>query len=816
MFLSTYSYSQSISIQVEDEALSDVFYQIRSQYQVEFTFNSKDLKDCFVSKHASYKNPEEAIADLLSDFDLSYKRQGSIFIIIPQKKNKIAKENKPSYHYYYGFIADATAGETLPSALVKYNNGYLSSNSNGYFSFRSTDSVEKVQIQYLGYYTKDTLLSPSQSYQINLQPADFYLNEIEVTAQDPLFDMISGQQAGSIKLNQKISRFLAGNMDNGIYNMLRLQPGIMATGEQSDDYTIWGSWPGQNIMEYDHIRLFSMSSFDENQSIVHPLMIQEINITKGGYNAEYGNGVGGLVDIIGKNGDRSNFHGNANMSNQAVSGYLNIPIADQFAFQTAYRQTFNNILDNNSPKQSIKNGREFVIPETTFRDFNVKFTGQLSENDHFKMNILTSEDNESYSYSKIRGNATVFTEKRDKDKAQTGFSSEFNKIYNNKSNSTSILSYSHLKYHIDFARKLESNNSGNGSGQENYNINSITSNQISEFKINHSHHMVWGEKHFISLGGEFIRNANAFENEINLNTVKDFEHESKRLSFILKDDISLFTKLSIQAGLRSDYILENNQIYLQPRMIASYHVLDHLKINAAYGKYYQYLYKSTIYNNQEVLSNFWEILSLDKQNPTSSHHYILGLSYDHKIFHLNIEGFYKTMDDIFTYRLNLPNKEIDRSIGEAKISGLDVYLKTKLGKHELWASYTLSQTLERYEKDKSDEFQLAPHHQAHEIKGAAILNFSPFFISSNYVYGTGLEFSRSPITNALIPYQRFDASIMYRLDINKVYCQFGLSAINIFDHNNIKYSDLITIPEEGFVYSQSTPFTLLLNVYIGF
>ncbi|NPE28833.1 hypothetical protein HNV12_12880 [Methanococcoides sp. SA1] len=810
--MSTLGYTQSISIQVENQDLSAVFYQMRSQYQVEFSFNAEDIEGCVLSKNAIYKNPEEAIIDLLSGFDLDYKKQGSIFIIIPQKKKK---KDKPNYHFYYGFIADATAGESLPSALIKYKNGFLSTNSSGYFTFRSTDSVEKVQIQYLGYYTKDTLLTPSQSYQIKLKSADFYLDEVEVKSESSIFDMITGQRAASIKLNQKTSRYLPGNMDNGIYNMLRLQPGIMASGEQTNDYTIWGSWPGQNIMEYDHIRLFSMSSFDENQSIVHPLMIQEINVTKGAFNTDYGNGVGGLVDITGKSGDYSDFHGNANISNQAVSGYLNIPIAGRFSFQTAYRQTFYNILEDNSSNQSIKDGKEYVIPETSFRDFNVKFTGHINDKDHFKMNVITSEDNEYYSYSQVRGNSGVFSAKSDKDKTQSGFSTEYNKFYKNKNSSTSVISYSHLKYNIDINRRFVNTNI-NGNGQESFEINSITSNQISEIKINHSHQFVLGEKNFISATAEFVRNTNSYENEINLSTIKELENESNRFSLVLKDHIAISKHFYLEAGLRTDYVPEVNEVYVQPRFNMTYSVIEGLKVNAAYGKYVQFLYKSTIYNEKEVLFNFWEILKLDKQEATSAHHYVLGLSYDYDIFNFSVEAFYKSIDHIFNYSIILRDKEISRSSGEAKIKGIDFYLKAKIGQHEIWGAYTLSQTMERFENSKLDEFELAPHHQRHELKGAAILNFSPFYISTNYVYGSGLEFSRSTSSSELIPYNRWDASLMYKLNINTIYCQFGISALNILDYNNIKYSNLIRLSEEELVYSQSTPFTLLLNVYIGF
>jgi len=806
------AFTQSIEIAVKNKPITDVFYQIRDQYQVEFSFNSDDLKDYSITKSATYSNAEEAIADLLSESGFTYRKKGNIFLIVKNKKVKQSKEKKPDYHYYAGFIADAQVGERLPSALIKYNHGYLTTTASGYFNFRSTDSLENLQIQYLGYYTKDTLLSPDQSLQIQLKSADYYLQEFEVVYKEPIFDMISGQEAGKTTLNQMTSRYLPGNMDNGIYNMLRLQPGIMASGEQSNDYTIWGSWPGQNIVEYDYIKLFSISSFDGNQSIVHPLMVKEIDVSKGGFGAEYGNGVGGLVDITGKNGDEKNFHGNANINNQAVSGYLNIPITDQLSLQTAYRQTFYNIFKSQETVQGMKNGKMYFIPETSFRDFNVKFAGKINPKDQFFINVLASEDQLSYDFNTDNGNNGNFSAQKNHNKTQTGFSANLNKFYRNESHSSTILSYTILNNKVDFSRNFINH----GQGQNNFSINSNTSNEISEFNINHTHHFLLGKKNTLSVGGEIVRNANALQNEIDNEVAREFQHESNRLGLILKDDLSLFNNIIIHAGLRTDFIPERKQVFLQPRINLSYHIFDQLKLNAAYGKYYQYLYKSTIFNNKDVLLDFWEILDTDKQEATYADHYILGMSYQNKFFNINAEGFYKSIHNIYTYNYNLTIKDLSRSLLRSQITGLDLYIKAKLGKHEIWAAYTLSQTMQRFETDNSDVYQLAPHNQTHEIKAAAIVNLAPFYISTNYVYGSGLEFTRDLETDQLIPYNRFDASVMYKLDINKVYCQFGISALNIFNTYNIKYNNLIRLPNDELVYSQTTPFTLLVNIYIGF
>ncbi len=325
-----------------------------------------------------------------------------------------------------------------------------------------------------------------------------------------------------------------------------------------------------------------------------------------------------------------------------------------------------------------------------------------------------------------------------------------------------------------------------------------------------------GRKNNISVSAEYVGNKNAYKNDIDNNTIKEFENRLNRFGFVIKDQISLFGKLFLEAGLRTDFIPERSKAFVQPRINLSYDFSPRLKLTAAYGKYYQYLYKSTIYNDSDVFLEFWEIFDAEKQKATSSHHYTLGLSMNQQIFNISIEGFYKTINDIHTYRYSFQDKELVRALNDSKIAGIDFYIKAHLGKHEIWGAYTLSQTMAKAVNMVKADYKAAPHNQTHELKGAAILNFSPVYFSTNYVYGSGLEFTRNIETDALIPYHRLDASLMYKLNIKKVYCQFGVSVLNILDHYNIKYNNTIRIPGEELVYSQTTPRTFLLNIYIGF
>jgi len=805
-----FSTAQSIAIYVDNKPLSEVLYQMRDNYQVQFTFNSDDLKECFITKSTTYKTAEEAITDLLSSCNLICRKQGDVYVILSKDDIQANVKPKPNFYLFSGKVVDSQKGETLPSAVIRNKYMYLTTDVTGYFSFKLTDSIAVLEIHYLGYVQKDTIIAALQHHLIELQPATLQLKEVVIKSETPVFDIHNWQEAANIKLNHRISRFLPGNIDNGIYNMLRLQPGILASGEQTNDYTIWGSYIGQNLVEYNHIKLFTTNSFDDNHSIVHPLMIKEIDVIKGGFNAEYGNAVGGIVSITGKNGDCQNLHGNANINNQSLSGYLNIPIAKQFAIQAAYRQTINDIINREIESKDKNKDIDYYRPETSFRDLNVRLSGKISRKDNFHINLLASKDDSRYNFESDTGK--FYNVQSHDTRKQIGTSAVYNRFFKNGIYTKTVLSYSKLESAYDFDETY----SDPDNTSDNYSINSLTTNLISELSIKQA--LIYPAKgiHKFSLSAEYYRNTASYQNDTNYFNVKDYTTNSNRLGLLAKDNISLFGKMSIQAGIRLDYQLKSNQLYLQPRLSANFDITKKIRLNAAIGKYNQFLNTSMIYNHSNTLFSIWEIIDTEKQEATSAMHYTLGMSFNKSPVKINVEGFYKTIQNIYGYNISNKDKDLFRINGKAKIAGVDFYLKTQLGKHEVWVAYTLSESLQNFDYFETYDYKPAPQNQTHELKGAAILNFSPLYFSANYVYGSGLEFTRSIRSGTPIPYNRLDVATMYKITIRKVNYQLGLSVLNVFNTYNVKYTNAINLPDEKSVYSQSIPFTILFNLYIGF
>lgn len=825
-----HAHSQTIAIDVNQKPLQEVFLELRDNYNIQFSFNDQNIQNCSISKSKSYSSAEEAIQDLIKDCNLIYKKSGSIFIILPapKKEIKIASKKeikavpKKKYYTFSGKILDKINAETLPFAAIQYQDKGIASNPNGNFSFKVKDSLVHLKISYVGYYQIDTLLFPSKSHKIKLIPSAIGLKEILIQyPAKSVFTMHLGQTAGAIKINHKITSFLAGNRNNTIYNILRLQPGIMAAGEQTNDYTIWGSYRGQNLVSFDNITLFNISSFDDNISAVNSLIVKEIEVKKGGFNAEFSNRVGGIVLITGKDGSYEDFSGDLNLNNQVLSGRLNVPIAKRFALQTSFRQSFDNFL-----QQGKKIDDKFLDSKSKFRDMNIKLAGKVSKADNFYVNLMTSDDDFGYEYTKKRRNLFSTSKSQKQIKKQNGLSLFYNKQSKSGAYSHIILSYSDLNKKTESEIEYEDNredddhdddDDDDDHDDDDFSLESATSNGIKEMSAKINHYFLARNKHQFSLGVDFTQNASYFTRDTSEVNIRTSNVKAQRLGGFVKDNISISNKLNLQTGLRMDFMENIQKVYFQPRINLSFQANKKWKINLAYGIYNQFIVKNTLIDNLNNYLYIWEIADNKRIPVLESQHYVAGLVHSTQNTKFSIEAFYKKTDNITLYFYNLRERGLNLNRGTSRVLGLDFYFKKTVNKHEFWTSYTLSQNKELFSNFQDGKYQLSPYNQTHEIKTAGIFNFSPFYISMNYVYGSGLEFTKT-ISNAdkTIPYKRLDIALLYKFNTKKTDIDVSFSILNLLNTKNVRYNDFANFPNGDIIYAQSTPFTPLLNLNFSF
>jgi len=217
---------------------------------------------------------------------------------------------------------------------------------------------------------------------------------------------------------------------------------------------------------------------------------------------------------------------------------------------------------------------------------------------------------------------------------------------------------------------------------------------------------------------------------------------------------------------------------------------------------------------------FWALSDNVALPVLKSAHLVGGVNYHTPGFSLGLEGFYKTTDGISRYSWVLGSLEVAQ--GNARTYGMDVLLKKYFKKHEAWASYTLSKTEEHFNSMPFDVYRDAPQDQRHEVKGALLLNFKPFFFSANYVYGSGFISPLSTLSNVeeRYPYNRLDVAFIYRHSIKGYHIEAGFSILNLLNYENIKDSNVVRIPDSVSstisIHAEAVPFTPTLYLNLSF
>jgi len=807
---------QSIEISVADQPLNEVLLDMARDFGIQLSFDDKLLSAYSITLQRNFQNPEKAIAFLIRDLPLDFKKIGDVFTIY----SKVTLEPVKSYRLS-GRVVDASTGEVLPFSHIVVNNSGAITDFNGNFSFVSNDSLFKLSISYLGYYLKDTTLAAGSRYTISLTPSMIGLREVVIKGSMVERSSQLGEDAGEVRLNHKVAYRLPGNGDNAIFNFLRLQPGILAAGERSSELIIWGSYSGQSKIMFDGFTIFGLKNFNDNIYFVNPYLAKDIKVLKGGFSSDYDNRVGGIVDISGINGSTQKPSINLNINNMTANGMLSVPVSKQSALTLAYRQTYYNLYDAEDLSISRSSTRMNpgqvdlnVFPDYVFRDVNVKYAGTFKSGDNYFISLYEGRDRFSYAIDQERNNAQVNHEAEERNR-QRGATAFLGKSWKKGWNSHFSFSASGLERKGNEQQEI-TRNMGNWS----FTREEAFYNNIQDWSFKNRNFIPLSEKQSLEAGWNYSYETTQFAEGVHEDSLDANKEASHRIGLYIQDEIRLTPQLTLKPGFRVDYSFFLEKAYFQPRIQASLKLTDQWKLNAAAGIYRQFVAETSVVDQLGNLRYFWALADNVALPVLKASHLVGGLNFHTSGFSAGIEGFYKTTDGISRFRW------IDGSLqtaqGFARTYGMDLLVKKYLKKHEAWASYTLSRTEEHFNSMPEDVYRDAPQDQRHEIKGALLLNFKPFFFSANYVYGSGFRSPAAILDNLeeRYPYNRLDLAFIYRHSIKDYHIEAGFSILNVLNHENIKHSNVIRLPDSPTstisIHAEAVPFTPTLYLNFSF
>ncbi len=849
-----------VTINASNQPLNELLLQLRDQYDFKLSYSDIELSKYQVSVSKTFPTKEAALRFLLKDLPFDLQISGEVFIIILNKK-KQRELNKPPSASISGQIVESGTFEPLSYSNIIVNKHQIVSDATGSFNYTaSADSTFHIRISHLGYYVFDTVLYAGMSHKFKLVPSTEKLPEVTVT--NNLVEKATqiGEKSGNMKLNHNISRFLPGQGDNSVFNLLRLMPGVQAADEQTSDVLMWGSYEGQSLITFDHFTLFGLKNYNSNISIVNPFVVKNIEIYKGGFEAKYGNRVGGFVDITGKNGTLQKPTFSFNINPTTLNGMVEVPLFKRSSLLLAYRQTYYNLYnlkdfnifaptrpvhgDEPEPSSDDRpNVNLSVYPDSyRFRDFNAKYTYNFANNDQFSVSFyaggdkfrLTTASNLIKRYTGEEGEETEtpykFFLSDDEKNSQLGFSANYTKYWADGNLSRLIVSHSDFsKIVLDYSQTKDPI-TGEIYSEDDVGIE----NEVYENSVRLENIMNFREGHQIEFGGgvysneAYMENLYAYKDAPAVNATTDITNIR---SFIyMQDRLNLNGRLDLKSGLRISLAGFSPKLLFEPRLSATYRLSESLKLNASWGRYYQFMYKLATVDRDNNYTYLW--MTGKRGSPVlNATHWIGGINYFNKNFTVNIEGYYRTTGNLS--RQVLRRQEVNGEMtnvynmlrGDAKVYGVDTYIKKDFGKHSVWASYTLSQALERLalRKNPLPAYSAAPQDQRHELKLAGLINVGRFYFSANYIYGSGMQIIKETFGsgNDRLSYKRTDVALTYNFNSKKLSGETGLSILNIFDtrnlvHNNFKNIDINDELGSVRIYTNAVPFTPVLFFKVVF
>ncbi|MCY1719832.1 TonB-dependent receptor plug domain-containing protein [Prolixibacteraceae bacterium Z1-6] len=829
---------KNIKVNVRKIPLNQVLLDLKENYGLQFAFDNDILSQYNITVNRTFQSDNEALSYLVKNLPLEVEKSGDVFLIIPVS----AKQPEPAVTKISGQVLEARTYEPLPFSYILINRKPVQSDQQGHFNFiASADTSYNLQISHLGYFIYDTIVSQSLTRQFFLTPQIERIKEVQVKSNPIEKSTLIGDKAGRMKINHQIAPILPGHGDNSVFNLLRLMPGVLAAGEQSNDLLIWGAYESHSKIRFDGFTVFGLKNFNDNISVVNPFMVKNIEVMKGGYEARYGGRVGGIVDIAGKDGTLLKPTFTFNINTNTVNSMVQMPLTEKSSIMGAYRQTYYQLYNPTSltlfgrRKDDSGSGKGYggdggsggnqvypidfdILPDFVFRDANLKYSFKGNDGNRFAVSLYAGGDEFLYDMEGEIAKLLITRTEEEKNK-QFGGSTQ----YSNSWSDGSITNFS-LAYSTFTKQSFEQNTSENiqtGINRISREINA--DNVVAEITFTAEHTLNFREGHKLLLGVGAENNQVQLLRKTNREVDLDLDSNSPRLVAYVQDEFPVGELLELKTGVRMIHAVKLKKVYFEPRISASLQPVEGLKLNASWGLYNQFLSKTSVVDSSYNIAYFW-INADDGNIPVlSAEHRVAGISYTKNGLTVSTEAYYKTTEGLNRY-FNLTNwGENSFFEGDARSYGLDVFVKKEYKRHMAWISYTLSKTEEHFPFYINDTYKLAPHHQKHEFKFAGVLNYKSFYLSGNYIYGSG--FARFDVetekgTNLNQPYNRLDAALVYKFQPGKVRAEAGISVMNVLDADNIKFSNFsgATIDDISLlgIYADAVPFTPALFLKIEF
>lgn len=610
---------------------------------------------------------------------------------------------------------------------------------------------------------------------------------------------VQNVQTGAEQLKIKdltASPQLFGEKD--IIRSIQLLAGVKSESEASSGFQVRGGTSAQNQILFDLAPIYNVGHFGGLFSTFNDDALAGATLYKGMLPAQFGGASSAVLDITGKTGDKSEYHGGATIGLLAAKATLEGPIVkDKASFLVTARRSYMDLFLNLSD-----NYRDNTL---YFYDVNAKLDWTINSKNKVFLNFFTGYDR------------TAVDKLVDIRWTNLSTSLKWLHYFNDRTYSQSTAYYSgyRTKNGVDYLGD-----------------NFWFSGHIFQTGFRQDFHIGLG-KYQIDAGLQTVlMNVKSAEwQQIELH-----EKEQRRAwdnAMWVNMLIPLSERFNLSAGLRVGtfsplggslyydiekdgsigwyYNYGDNQIVktyftLEPRLSANYQLTDQVALKLGYSRTSQNVHAlrnqslSTPFDRYTMSSN---IVKPEIADQISGGIYAMTPS---QMYDFSIEAYYRHIDDVLDYRDGksfASEIEIERLIlpGKGKGYGIELSARKNGGKLTGWMNYTLSWSKTKIEGINGGEWYNASNDRRHDINIVANYRLSKrWTLNASWVFNTGQAFTapsgKYKIDNMWIYYYTerngYRAPDYHHLDIGAIWSkaykrttqEWAFSIYNVYNHYN--------------------------------
>lgn len=556
-----------------------------------------------------------------------------------------------------------------------------------------------------------------------------------------------------------------------VIKTLQQLPGVASGSELMSGLYVHGGTGYDNLFLLDGVPLYQVSHLVGLFSSFNTDVVESLDFYKSGFPACYGGRLSSVVDVKTKDGDFDSYHGIFSIG--LIDGRIQYEgpiVKDRTSFNVSMRRSWLDIVT--TPAMAIVNAtREDKSYKTnlwySFWDINGKVSHKFSEDNKLVFNVYSGADmfklKTRYSYDEDSGNAEGKTYGDDVADILTDWgnftaSLTWNNRVDDRFRYGMTAYYTHYRGKFGFLTGSENEDADGVNVEEKVEENNLS--RISDIGVRADFDWSPAERHLLRFGTTYQYHLyNPYRENIQTITLAggsgtpfkrtDYcRYDGHEAAVYAEDEMSLAPWLGASLGLRYVIFGVKGKAYhsVEPRAALRFSMGKAVTAKVSYTEMSQFSHQiSTMY--MDLPSNGW-MPSTSKVSPMYSRQIAGGvyMALPHNV-RLNIEGYYKTMDNLREYygpdTMFPPLDDWENSFkkGKGRAYGAEVEAGWKTGRLDLAVYYTLS-----WSKRKFDDFYYDWYLDRNDNRHKFTVNFSyrfsgKFDMYAAWNYHTGNRFT---------------------------------------------------------------------------